>query len=206
MIGMSETTDRDGNAVVGVATTPEEWRAYLMRYGDLYVQEADYDELVDLLEEEDLEAYDRGEHVRPWLGETPAAQEDVVAAEERLGVRFPPGLRAFFLTSNGWTCLANSWVGGSVYPCDRVTWMRDSESGDSVIEIYDGIPGNEDDVQLFRRSLEIAHDEDFWLLDPTDTGPDGEWAAYTFSPKYGNPSKYPSFFALFHSGYEAMQR
>ncbi|MFJ3706237.1 MULTISPECIES: SMI1/KNR4 family protein [Streptomyces] len=205
MIGMSETSKPEEREVTDVVTTSQEWRGFLERYGELYVHAySDGDELVDLLEEEELEAFDRGERVKPWLGEAPAREEALAAAEERLGVRFPPSVRGFFLASDGWTPLAASWVGG-VRPCDRVVWMRDSEAGRSVTEIYDSIPGNEEEVHLFRRSVEIAHGEDFWLLDPTDVGPEGEWAAYKFAPKYGNPSRYPNFYALFRSSYNYMK-
>ncbi|WP_234467062.1 SMI1/KNR4 family protein, partial [Streptomyces sp. MBT60] len=164
---------------------------------------ADEEELVDLLDEEQLDALDQDERVEAWLGEAPAREEALAAAEERLGVRFPAGLRGFFLASDGWTRL-DGWVDG-VHPCDRVVWMRDSEAGGRVTEIYASISGNEEVVELFRRSVEIARGEDYWLLDPTDVGPDGEWAAYEFTPKYGDTTKYPSFSALFHSGLESME-
>ncbi|MFD9291146.1 SMI1/KNR4 family protein [Streptomyces sp. NPDC060030] len=203
MIAMSETTEPEDIAIAPVLATPEEWRVFLERYGELYVKaRADGDELVDLLDDDQLEALDRGEGFELWLGEAPAPEEALVASEERLGVRFPPSVRGFFLASDGWTRL-DAWV-DDVHPCGRVMWMRDSDAGRRVTEMYDSIPGNEDVVQLFRRSVEIARGEDFWLLDPTDVGPDGEWAAYEFAPKYGNPTKYPSFSALFHSGYESM--
>ncbi|GAA3870115.1 SMI1/KNR4 family protein [Streptomyces sedi] len=204
MIGMSETTTSAENEVAGVPTTPEEWRAFLERYGELYARvRADGDELVDLLDDDQLEVLERGGRVQPWLGETPAREEALAAAEERLGVRFPPGLRGFFQASDGWTRL-EGYVDG-VHSCGRVVWMRDSEAGGRVIATYDSIPGNEDEVLLFRRCVEIARGEDYWLLDPTDVGPDGEWAAYEFAPKYGDTTEYPSFSALFHSGYASME-
>ncbi|MET8603652.1 SMI1/KNR4 family protein [Streptomyces rubiginosohelvolus] len=203
MIGVTETTEPEENQVAAAPTTPEEWRVFLERYGELYVKvRADERELVDLLDEEQLDALDQDERVEAWLGEAPAREEALAAAEERLGVRFPPGLRGFFLVSDGWTRL-DGWVDG-VHPCDRVVWMRDSEAGGRVTEIYASISGNEEVVELFRRSVEIARGEDYWLLDPTDVGPDGEWAAYEFTPKYGDTTKYPSFSALFHSGLESM--
>ncbi|MEV7459746.1 SMI1/KNR4 family protein [Streptomyces rubiginosohelvolus] len=204
MIGVTETTEPEENEVADAPTTPEEWRVFLERYGELYVKvRADERELVDLLDEEQLDALDQDERVEAWLGEAPAREEALAAAEERLGVRFPPGLRGFFLASDGWTRL-DGWVDG-VHPCDRVVWMRDSEAGGRVTEIYASISGNEEVVELFRRSVEIARGEDYWLLDPTDVGPDGEWAAYEFTPKYGDTTKYPSFSALFHSGLESME-
>ncbi|MFI7329416.1 SMI1/KNR4 family protein [Streptomyces rubiginosohelvolus] len=204
MIGVTETTEPEENEVAAAPTTPEEWRAFLERYGELYVKvRADERELVDLLDEEQLDALDQDERVEAWLGEAPAREEALAAAEERLGVRFPPGLRGFFLASDGWTRL-DGWVDG-VHPCDRVVWMRDSEAGGRVTEIYASISGNEEVVELFRRSVEIARGEDYWLLDPTDVGSDGEWAAYEFTPKYGDTTKYPGFSALFRSGFESME-
>ncbi|MCX4521487.1 SMI1/KNR4 family protein [Streptomyces anulatus] len=204
MIGVTVTTEPEENEVAGAPTTPEEWRVFLERYGELYVKvRADDEELVDLLDEDQLEALDQDERVEPWLGEAPAREEALAASEERLGVRFPPGLRGFFLASDGWKHL-DGWV-DRVHPCDRVVWMRDSEAGGRVTEIYASIPGNEEAVELFRRSIEIARGEDFWLLDPTVVGPDGEWAAYEFTPKYGDTTEYPSFSALFHSGYASME-
>ncbi|WP_097986009.1 SMI1/KNR4 family protein [Streptomyces sp. f150] len=204
MIGVTETTEPEENEVAAVPTTPEEWRVFLERYGELYVKvRADEQELVDLLDEDQLDALDQDERVEAWLGEAPAREEALAASEERLGVRFPAGLRGFFLASDGWTRL-DGWVDG-VHPCDRVVWMRDSEAGGRVTEIYASIPDNEEVVELFRRSIEIARGEDYWLLDPTDVGPDGEWAAYEFTPKYGDTTKYPSFSALFHSGFGSME-
>ncbi|MFI6556752.1 SMI1/KNR4 family protein [Streptomyces griseus] len=204
MIGVTDTTEPEENEVADAPTTPEEWRVFLERYGELYVKvRADDEGLVDLLDEDQLDALDQDERVEAWLGEAPAREEALAASEERLGVRFPAGLRGFFLASDGWTRL-DGWVDG-VHPCDRVVWMRDSEAGGRVTEIYASIPGNEEDVELFRRCIEIARGEDFWLLDPTDVGPDGEWAAHEFTPKYGDTTKYSSFSALFHSGFESMK-
>ncbi|GAA0983710.1 hypothetical protein GCM10009551_030730 [Nocardiopsis tropica] len=202
---MRETTGPEEKAAAAAPTTPAEWRGYLKRYGDAYLRnEADGEELVDLLDEDQLEVLDGGGRVDLWLGEAPAREEALVESEERLGVRFPPSLRGFYLASDGWTRVGGAWVGEGVHPCGRVSWMRDGDAGSRVTAIYDSIPGNEDLVQLFSRSLEVARGEDFWLLDPTDVGPDGEWAAYEFAPKYGDPTKYPRFSALFDSGYTSM--
>ncbi|MER5554862.1 hypothetical protein ABT001_24865 [Streptomyces sp. NPDC002793] len=50
-------------------TTPQEWRVFLERYGELDVHAySDGDELVDLLEEEELEAFDRRSGICPVAG------------------------------------------------------------------------------------------------------------------------------------------
>ncbi|MFF6909014.1 SMI1/KNR4 family protein [Streptomyces sp. NPDC012389] len=203
MSRMSETTGADESEVAAVLTTPEEWRGFLQRYDERYMQHRASDrELIGLLDEGQLEVLEEEGRLEPWLGEAPAREEDLAAAEERLGVRFPPSLRAFFLASDGWKRV-EGWV-DLVHPCGSVSWMRDGDDGGSVIEVYDEIPDNDDYVRLFRRSVEVARGEDYWLLDPTDTGPDGEWAAYLFAPKYGDLSEFPNFSALFHDGYDDM--
>ncbi|MER5813854.1 hypothetical protein [Streptomyces californicus] len=83
--------------------------------------------------------------------------------------------------------------------------MRESEAGSRVIETYASMTGKGDDVELFRRSLQLARGEGFWLLGPTAVGPDAEWAAYESAPKYGDTAKHPSFSALIHSGYESTE-
>lgn len=204
MIGMTDTHEPAEKEVAGSPATPQQWRVFLDRYGELYVKlHADDEGLAALLDGDQLEALDQGGRVKAWLGQAPAREEVLAASEERLGIRFPPSLRGFFLTSDGWTRLDGHV--DDVHPCDRVVWMRDSEAGARVIETYASIPGNEADVELFRRSIEIGHGEDFWLLDPADVGPDGEWAAYEFTPKYGDTTDYPSFSALFHSALESLE-
>ena len=197
---------RDHNvaAVAPVLTTKEAWRGYLGRYDELYLRSCASDqEVVDLLEEDEVEVLDEGGRLERWLGEEPAREETVAAAEGRLGVRFPPSLRGFLLASDGWVRVSG-WV-DLVYPCGRVAWMRDTGAGASLIPLYNEEFDGYDYAELFRRSVEVAGGEDVWLLDPTDIGPDGEWAAYLFTPKYGDLRKFTSFAALFHHGYEAME-
>ncbi|MFD3956241.1 MULTISPECIES: SMI1/KNR4 family protein [Streptomyces] len=201
---MDETTKPEGSEVTDVLTTPEEWRRFLERYDERYMKsEASDRELVDLLDEDQLDLLEEEGRLEQWLGEAPAREEELAAAEERLGVRFPPSLRGFFLASNGWKRV-KGWV-DLVQPCGDVAWMRESEAGPDLIQIYGEDPDNDDYVQLFRRSIEVAAGEDLWLLDPTDVGPDGEWAAYLFAPKYGDLQEFSSFSALFHDGYEDME-
>ncbi|MFD3792092.1 SMI1/KNR4 family protein [Streptomyces cyaneofuscatus] len=200
MVGMSGTTEPEVGAAGAAPATPHDWRAFLEEYGQRYLM--NHDGADELLDEDQADALDRGERIAVWLGAEPAREEVLAAAEERIGLRLPPSLRSFFLTSDGWEHL-DGWVDG-VHPSGRAGWMRDSEDGARVIEVYASIAGNEDDVSLFRRSVEIAKGEDYWLLDPTDVGPDGEWAAYEFTPKYGDTTRFPSFAAMFHSSFEDM--
>ncbi|MEU1322797.1 SMI1/KNR4 family protein [Streptomyces microflavus] len=203
MTRMDETTKAADSGVTYALTTPEEWRGFLERYDERYMKnEASDQELADLLDEDEWDLLEEEGRLERWLGEAPFPEDELAAAEERLGVRFPPSLRGFFLASNGWKRV-KGWV-DLVHPCGEVAWMRDSDAGSGVIRIYGEDPANDDYVQLFRRSIEVAGGEDFWLLDPTSAGPDGEWAAYLFAPKYGDLQEFSSFSALFHDGYEDM--
>ncbi|MFJ7061537.1 SMI1/KNR4 family protein [Streptomyces griseobrunneus] len=199
---MEETAKAEGSGVNDVPTTPEEWRGFLERWDERYMKnEASDQELADLLDDDQWDLLEEG-RLEQWLGEAPSSEEELAAVEERLGVRLPPSLRGFFLASNGWKRV-KGWA-DLVHPCGEVAWMRDSDAGSDLIRIYGENPANDDYVQLFRQCIEVAAGEDLWLLDPTAVGPDGEWTAYLFAPKYGDLQEFSSFSALFHDGYADM--
>ncbi|KIF70899.1 hypothetical protein HY68_23530 [Streptomyces sp. AcH 505] len=171
--------------------TVEEWRGYLAEYGKEYV-EANEDEEYSSLTAEQIESH--------WLGAEPAGEQTIAAQEQRLGIQFPPSLRAFLTVTDGWQGVGG-WI-DRISPCAEIDWMRNTGPGDSFIHLYAEGEDPEDDTislaDLFRRALLVAAGEDLWLLDPTETQPDGEWTAYEFTPKYGTVEEYPSFAELFH--------
>ncbi|WP_238431696.1 SMI1/KNR4 family protein [Streptomyces cavernae] len=192
---MSGTSDSGAVPAAPVLTTPQEWRKYLREYSELYLRTAD---------EYQRRALEPEQEATRWMGHEPAAEEAVLSAEQRLGVRFPPMLRSFLLTSNGWSGVGG-WV-DLVYPCERVSWMRDTDGGSDLIGTYRDFSDEDDEyLKLFQLSLEIASGEDFWLLDPTQTGPDGEWAAYLYEPKYGELEEFAGFVELFHASWRDME-
>ena len=185
----------ENGAAAPALTTPEEWRGYLREYSETYLRTANRYQRALL---------DPGQAAAGWMGHEPAGEEAVAAAEQRLGVRFPPSFRAFLLTTDGWDGVGG-WV-GLVYGCKDISWLRDTGWGEEFIEIYsDDEDGDEEYVALFQRSLEITNGEDFWFLDPTEVGPDGEWAGYLFTPKYGEMERYAGFAALFHASRRLME-
>lgn len=182
-------------------TTPQEWRPFLQKHGDLYLRTAN-------------------EYTRPritaeqwrtrWLGRDPAAEEEIAAAERRLGLRFPPTLRGFLLTSDGWH---GGGTVDEVHACAEIDWMRDNGDGPDLIEIYGfGVPedyepddGEVVPVQLFERALAVGTgDGEHWLLDPTQAGPDGEWPAYAFASGDGFLEEFTDFAALFRDGCDTL--
>lgn len=174
--------------------TVEEWRGYLAEYGREYV-EAHEDEEYSRLTAEQIESH--------WLGAEPADEQTVAAREQRLGIRFPPSLRAFLTVTDGWQGVGG-WI-DQISPCAGIDWLRNTETGAGFIDLYadaEESDGATSLADLFRRALLIADGEDLWLLDPTGTGANGEWTAYEFAPKYGTVEEYPSFAELFHESKE----
>jgi hypothetical protein len=179
--------------------TAEDWRGYLVEYGEIYVRTAnEYQRR--LLTAEQSESH--------WLGAEPVDARTIEATEQRLGdIRFPPGLRTFLTVTDGWQGVGG-WV-DAVSPCAEIDWLRNTDVGEDLIELYAEFEeeGEPDELlTLFRRALVIAGGEDLWLLDPATIRPDGEWAAYEFAPKYGEATQYPTFADLFHASKETMIR
>ncbi|MEV0083869.1 SMI1/KNR4 family protein [Saccharopolyspora sp. NPDC050642] len=174
-------------------TTPQEWRDYLREYNELYLRTEGEYQRVDLGSEQEAAR---------WMGHEPATEEVVLAAERRLGVRFPPSYRAFLLASDGWDGVGG-WI-ELIWSCERIPWMRDTRGGADLIDLYGEDPDDEYAV-LFRRALDVAEGEDFWFLDPDDVGPEGEWAAYLFEPKYGELKKFAGFAELFRASRRLME-
>ncbi|GAB3437962.1 hypothetical protein GCM10027570_00670 [Streptomonospora sediminis] len=189
-------------------TTPQEWSRFLQRHGDLYLRTAN----------EYVRSRITAEQWRTrWLGRDPAAEEDIAAAEQRLGVRFPPTLRGFLLTCDGWH---GGGTVDEVHACAEIGWLRDSDAGQDLIEIYGfGVPddgaaddgewdgGEPEPVRVFERALEVGSgDGEHWLLDPTRAAPDGEWPAYAFLAGDGFLDEFTDFAALFRDGCDFLVR
>ncbi|MTD53464.1 SMI1/KNR4 family protein [Amycolatopsis pithecellobii] len=177
--------------------TAEDWRGYLGEYGAVYVRTANEYQRSSLTTEQ-IESH--------WLGAEPADEQTIAAAEQRLGIRFPPSLRVFLTVTDGWQGLGG-WV-HEISPCAELDWLRNTGTGEELIDIYAEVEQEEGEpselLALFRRALVIAGGEDLWLLDPAEIQPDGEWTAYEFAPKYGEAEEYPGFAELFHASKELM--
>ncbi|MFJ2209519.1 SMI1/KNR4 family protein [Streptomyces microflavus] len=78
--------------------TVAEWRAFLSDYNARHINSDEVREAIEdhrqVISEERLKA--------GWAGAEPAGEEAIVAAEERLGVRFPPSYGNFLRVSDGW--------------------------------------------------------------------------------------------------------
>jgi hypothetical protein len=91
---------------------PEKWRALLQELSNLAIADID---IRDRLTKEQIEGR--------WLGEPPANDEQIAAAEKRLGVALPASYRAFLKVSNGWH-YSNPFV-AQVAGTDDIGYLRD---------------------------------------------------------------------------------
>ncbi|HYF07753.1 MAG TPA: SMI1/KNR4 family protein, partial [Acetobacteraceae bacterium] len=106
---------RGGASQRGTAAMPpgparvdeESWRALLQDLADLAIADP---QIRPRLTPEQVE--------RRWLGEPPAGEEQIAAAERRLGLRLPPSYRAFLRVTNGWHH-PSSFV-GMIHPVERI--------------------------------------------------------------------------------------
>lgn len=163
-----------------------EWREFLSAYSTEFLNSAHFRELeadgvVDYLLSQEQRA-------SGWLGQEPASEAAVAAAEARLGARFPAPYRNFLLASNGFTCLGDV----DLYPLDEVGWFAESEQ--ELFEAWSE-PDFADIVAVLEQSLLIAQDNGgsgcYWLL----RAQDGEWTAYEWWPG-DDPDEHGDFTAL----------
>jgi SMI1 / KNR4 family (SUKH-1) len=174
--------------------TPPQWRWYLTEFSDAFFAKAAIS---------DLWGLDDQQVAARWLGYDPASEQDLCAAEERLGVPLPPSLRGFLLTTDGWSRPAD-WV-ERLCPCRDLQWFRDTPAGSQFIgEAERELPGDPDNARFLKmlsRMLTVADGEDVWLLDTGEAAGGGEYPAYSLTLKYGVfQGCHESFSALFAAG------
>ncbi|MFI2412602.1 SMI1/KNR4 family protein [Streptomyces sp. NPDC018947] len=165
------------------------WQQFLRRWQDEWIPDTD--------EAEDLEA--GGLTLSDLaLAAPPATEEEIVAAEERLGTRLPPSYRNFLKASNGWRVGApvSIYQLGAVHEID---WFGDPSGMGEICRRALTDRSTEQEVLLagmWDRALRLETDSDMShaLLDPGDTDEDGEWALYLYQGWSGElPERYPSF-------------
>jgi len=137
---------------------------------------------------------------RGWMGFGPASGAAIAAAENRLGRRLPPSLRAFYEVTNGWG-MTGPFI-FDVLPVEEIGWLKD-RTGDLDGLLYrmacdienpprdkprrpwrddpDGArerAGRLERGTRVRRSVVISSwgDATVWILDPGERDHDGEWA------------------------------
>ncbi|MEG4803366.1 SMI1/KNR4 family protein [Microcoleus sp. ARI1-B5] len=140
-----------------------------------------------------------------YLGYPGATEEQIIAAEARLGVTFPPSYRQFLTNSNGLHSPSNNGFYFEFYPTEEVDWyvLTAPEFVDEIIEIF---PEPVTDEEYFVYASEIQYDLKFrpeylqtalqiscedngvvFLLNPRIILQSGEWEAWccNFSTAFG---------------------
>ncbi|MCX4681964.1 SMI1/KNR4 family protein [Streptomyces sp. NBC_01433] len=170
--------------------TVAEWRAFLGDYSVGHIDSDEAREAIDkhrqVISEQRLEA--------GWAGGEPAGEETIVAAEERLGVRFPPSYRNFLQVSDGWESLG--FV--DLFQVEDIGWFADLYA--DLVEAWSD-SSFVDHLALVKRCLLIADDDGgsgcYWLLHADSIGENGEWTAYVWWPgDGGDPEPYHDFAAM----------
>ncbi|MFB9738051.1 SMI1/KNR4 family protein [Streptomyces sp. NPDC057386] len=173
-------------------TTAFDWLSFLLGWSAEWADSLPADEV----RGEDDESARR----ERWLGFEPASEERIVAAERRLGCRFPPSFRAFLTVSDGWR-----HAGGFVWRLagtSEVHWHED-EAGlaDTFEECLDEDASPEEvaAARVWRRGLRIDVESDamYVLMDPEDVDAEGEWAVYSWAGwRAAPPERYAGFGAF----------
>lgn len=150
-----------------------------------------------------------------WLGYLGATEEQILSAEARLSVKFPPSYREFLKVTNGLPFVSK--YGFKFYSTDEIysdtagvlddvdIWIEAYEEGDPVTDEEYFVYGEEQNPNYFRpkymqTALEISdcdcdyNDNGVCLLIPQIITSGGEWEAWIFDSKMGGGAwRYRSF-------------
>ncbi len=139
-----------------------------------------------------------------WLGEPGASEEQIEAAERRLGVRLPPSYREFLAESNGFRQLSPFiWRLRGTTDIDwfrtrNMEWIEAYQFADDISpEEHREAPLNSGlwRAAYLRSCLQISDEGDsaVVLLNPEAVTPEGEWEAWFFANWIPGVRRYRSF-------------
>ncbi|MFD7922952.1 SMI1/KNR4 family protein [Streptomyces sp. NPDC059740] len=179
--------------------TVAEWRAFLSDYNTRLIDS----DMVRTAVEEDRQVISKERLAAGWAGAEPASEEAVVAAEERLGVRFPPSYRNFLRASDGWECIGQL----DLRRVDQVGWFDDLFA--DLLGVWAELEHFEDQLAVLQRCLLIGDEEGgsggYFLLHADGVGEGGEWTAYEWWPgDGGDPEPYDDFAAMMRKAVELL--
>lgn len=154
-----------------------------------------------------------------WLGYPGATEEQIVVAENRLGIVLPPSYREFLKVSNGWQQAYP--VLGKFWSTEELDWfaVRNQQWIDAWVRPGLPSPKVTDEeyfiydadqnylavrVEYLQTALEISAGGDaaICLLNPRIITKDGEWEAWYFDNKLPGAMRFRSFCDLMEAQYE----
>jgi SMI1 / KNR4 family (SUKH-1) len=147
-----------------------------------------------------------------WVGSPGATEEQLQAAEQRLGRRLPPSYRQFLHLTNGWRPIP----GEPLLPTEQVDlfWIKEPDWAEAQVDDWDAdlteaehrVYGEQQDVISYRRAylltvLQIGEAQDgyVYLLNPEVVTPAGEWEAWLLGNKFPGVRRWPSFWEMMHA-------
>ena len=153
-----------------------------------------------------------------WLGFAPAAEGDIAALEQMLGLILPPSYRAFLLTSNGWRRTTpfieriRPAQEVNLFSIENEHWVDaysqdDMPTTDTEYYCYDenGAPGSR--TKHMQSLIQVSDvDDGVYLLNPDAVTPDGEWEAWFFANWVPGAVRFPSFAHLMLDEYRSFAR
>jgi hypothetical protein len=148
-----------------------------------------------------------------WLGFPGATEEQIAAAETRLGIRLPPSYRAFLQVTNGWRL--DGLFGEKLLPVEEIDWFRVQHQGwiDAWMLGWEmaGSPDDKEgevDYRHLDRTLAISDvgpgGEEIFLLNPAVQTPGNEWEAWFFANWVPGADRSDSFWELLQAEYRSL--
>jgi len=145
-----------------------------------------------------------------WLGYPGATDEQVAAAEARLGISLPPDYREFLQISNGWRWM-NYFI-ERIWPVEEIQWLRSSDP-DIIADWNKGWDWGREEYGSGDAEIDEIHEQKYLpstlrisdieyagsamlLLNPEVRSPSGEWEAWFFATWVPGANMYPSFWEL----------
>lgn len=158
-----------------------------------------------------------GKAAEGWLGEPGATEAEIIAAEQRLGVKLPPSYRAFLKETNGFDHIGHFIY--RLYSTEEIDWfrVRNQDWIDAYQNPINKEPGAEEispeehlanpgDTVRFRAAylsscLQISEEGDsaVVLLNPKVINEEGEWETWFFANWSPGAERFPSFSAYVDS-------
>jgi len=145
-----------------------------------------------------------------WLGYPGATEEQINAAEARLGITLPPDYRAFLQVTNGWRYITRFIP--RLWSTEEIDWLRFTDQSGVINawaepHILDTIKMLEDqgeevpsDFRYLASTLRVSDMETggtaILLLNPEVTTPVGEWEGWFHAHWVPGARVYPSFWEL----------
>ncbi len=156
-----------------------------------------------------------------WLGFAPATDQQLAAAEQRLGIPLPPSFRAFLKVSNGWRRATQAIE--RIWGTEDLVWFRTGHrdwisaytrptpygsDADVCDEEYFGYGQRAEDFRRphLKETLQISEvgDAAVYLLNPQVVSKDGEWEAWFFANWLPGVRRYRSFLEMMQAEFHQL--